>query len=424
MNSLSDSPTPLDPDSMAPAPNTRRWRRLLLVLALLGLLAGSYYVFRRWAVTLPAIPQINTAAADAEVAAAIDKARGDVASSPRSGVAWGEYAMLLHANGFDEAADECYAAAQLLEPGEPNWPYLQGYLHHNGPGGPDRALSCFQRAAELSPPDSMAHVRLADILLAQGELDRAEQRYQELAASGSGEAYAQFGLARIAAARNRLQESLQHLSAIVDDPLVRKRAATLRASIYERLGNQALAEQERQRLAALPEDHMRPDDPMEQVISRQIGVRAMIAKAQVLQQAKQVRQMVTVLRETVERYPKSDVAWASLATALTVTGDIDGAERAFDRSIELAPKTVKYRMMLGKLLTGRQRFDEALDQLRTAVRLNPRDGLAHLALGECLLEKGDDSAAAEAFEATLRYIPHQAAARKYLDQLEADQGRE
>ena len=169
---------------------------------------------------------------------------------------------------------------------------------------------------------------------------------------------------------------------------------------------------------------MRPDDPMEQVISRQIGVRAMIAKAQVLQQAKQVRQMVTVLRETVERYPKSDVAWASLATALTLTGDIDGAERAFDRSIELAPKTVKYRMMLGKLLTGRQRFDEALDQLRTAVRLNPRDGLAHLALGECLLEKGDDSAAAEAFEATLRYIPHQAAARKYLDQLEADQDRE
>jgi hypothetical protein len=40
-----------------------------------------------------------------------------------------------------------------------------------------------------------------------------------------------------------------------------------------------------------------------------------------------------------------------------------------------------------------------------------------LALGECLLEQGEDQAAAHAFQSALKYAPEDTAARRYLEQL-------
>jgi Tfp pilus assembly protein PilF len=270
----------------------------------------------------------------------------------------------------------------------------------------------------------MARVRLADMLLALSELNQAEQQYAQVAAASPGEPHVQLGLAKLAVARNHPREAIQHLAAIADDPLVRSRACALRASLYERLGDKTAAEGERQRLAALPGDSLRPDDDVAEVIKRQIGVRALIAKAEELWREKRTRQMVALMRKAVQRYPQSDVAWASLATALSATGDLEGSEQALRRSIELAPKTAGYRVRLGKLLTGQRRFEEAQQELRAAVSLNPKHGPAHLALGECLLEQGDEKGAAESFAATLRHAPGDAAARRYLDQLGSSRGSE
>lgn len=330
--------------------------------------------------------------------------------------------MLLHANGFDEAADTSYTAAQLLEPRNPKWPYLQGYLHHNGPGGPAKALRYFERAAEFSPRNSMARVRLADMLLALSELDQAEQQYAQVAAAKPDEPHVQLGLAKVAVARNQLRVAIQYLAPIADNPLVRSRACALRASLYERLGDKTAAQRERQKLAALPDDGLRPDDEVAEVINRQIGVRAFIAKAQDLWQEKRTRQMVAVLRKAVARYPQSDVAWSSLATALSATGDLEGSEQALRRSVELAPKTAGYRVSLGKLLTGQKRYEDALQELHAAVSLSPKHAPAHLALGECLLEQGEEKGAIESFTATLRYAPDDAAARRYLEQLRGSRG--
>src|SRR5690349_16292259 len=140
MTSISDSQHASNADSPAARTATKTWlRRLLGILVLLGAAAVGLYACRGWMLTLPEIPQVNTSGADAEVVAAVEKTRSEVEASPRSAQAWGDYAMVLHANGFDEAADVSYTAAQLLDPGNPKWPYLQGYLHHNGPGGAEKA---------------------------------------------------------------------------------------------------------------------------------------------------------------------------------------------------------------------------------------------------------------------------------------------
>jgi tetratricopeptide (TPR) repeat protein len=265
-------------------------------------------------------------------------------------------------------------------------------------------------------------LRLADMLLALGDFDAAEQQYRQAAEAHADPSLVALGLAKLAVARNQPARALEYLASIADDPLVRKRAGVLRATLLERSAEKEAAEQERQRLAQLPEDRMAAGDPIEKVIEREIGVRAMISKAQRLWNEKQPRPMVAVMRKAVKRYPDSDAAWSSLSAALSATGDAAGSEQALRRCVELAPKTVKYRLSLGKLLTGQKRYDEALQELRTAIELSPQDGLTHLALGECLLEQGDKEQAVEAFQATLRYLPDDAAAKRYLEQLAASDG--
>jgi Tfp pilus assembly protein PilF len=251
-----------------------KWRRFRpwLILLLLSIIVGVAFV-RLNRPTLPDVPTVNTVGADAAVAAAIRRARSAVASDPYSAKAWGELAMRLHANGFDEAADTCYTAAGLLERNNPDWPYLQGYLHHNGPGGMERAKPLFARAAALDSRSSMAAIRLADTMLALGELDAAQEQYDRIQKAKPGDPLVILGMAKLAVVRHQPNQALSLLLPLANDPLVRQRSAVLRFNLYSQLGDAAAATRERQLLAAMPVDGLRKDDPIIRIIDRQISVR-------------------------------------------------------------------------------------------------------------------------------------------------------
>jgi len=61
------------------------------------------------------------------------------------------------------------------------------------------------------------------------------------------------------------------------------------------------------------------------------------------------------------------------ANALSMVGQFDRAEVAFRRCISLAPKLVGAHTGLGIVLAEQQRLAEALDEFRTALRLDPND---------------------------------------------------
>jgi tetratricopeptide (TPR) repeat protein len=61
--------------------------------------------------------------------------------------------------------------------------------------------------------------------------------------------------------------------------------------------------------------------------------------------------------------------------------------------------------LLGRLMSLRDRRAEAIDALREAVRLTPRDAFPWASLGELCLEAGDLAGAAEALETALRLAP-------------------
>src|SRR5436190_3455770 len=152
---------------------------------LLGLLLASITAAAVWVYWPPfgptrPLPEIDLADADPEVLDAVEAARKAVRRTPRNAQSWGNLAMVLHGNGFENAAEYCYAAAADLDPREPNWPYLTGCLHQIGPGGPEAAIPLFERAANLDSSQSLARLRLAEMLLAAGRLDDAQQEFSKL----------------------------------------------------------------------------------------------------------------------------------------------------------------------------------------------------------------------------------------------------
>ena len=120
----------------------------------------------------------------------------------------------------------CYGAAASLDPEVPRWPYLQGDLYSHGPGGPEAALPYFRLAASRTPPNSVAQVRLADVLLELGRLDEADAEYRKVLAASKNDALGQLGLAKLAVARKQYKESLEYLEAIADIPEHDKRLAS------------------------------------------------------------------------------------------------------------------------------------------------------------------------------------------------------
>jgi tetratricopeptide (TPR) repeat protein len=390
--------------------------RLGLLAILLAALTGIWLWRAR--TPTPEIPDINLVGADPDVADAVEAARRAVEHSPRSAAAWGHLAMVLHANIFEKSADESYAAAATLDPSNPEWPYLRGFLHQDGPGGPEVAIPFYQQSASLSPPNSLARLRLADMLLAQGRLEEADEEYSKVLSADSRDSEAQLGKGSSAIARRQYEEALKILEPLAMQPQVKKQACELLASAHERLGNPAEAERQRQRRAELPEDEARPGDPMTRVGELEMGLRGRLRKADTLRQQQLFDESIALLKDTVKRYPESDQAWSNLGAALYQMRDRAGAEEAARKCVELAPKSAEYHLNLGMLLLGQKRFSEAAETFRKSVELRPTLGRAHLGLGESLLGLKDREGALESLREALRYLPGDQMLKQRLKQLE------
>jgi tetratricopeptide (TPR) repeat protein len=251
-----------------------------------------------------------------------------------------------------------------------------------------------------------------------GRLDAAEEEFRKVLAVEKNEPLAQVGLARLAVARRQYREAFPYLQSVAENPQVRKTACAVLATVYDRLGDQAAAEAARTRLAKMLPDQLRIDDPINLVSQAEVGLRAMLARAQGLLEQDRVGEMLAVVEDAIHRYPDSFEAWDALSIACEAAGDAAGAERAARRCTQLMPNSAEAWLGLGKLLIGQGRFQDAAEPLEKSIALNPRNGEAHFALGECRKGIGNLAAAAEAYRETIRQVPDHAAARQRLEEIQ------
>ncbi|CAH0372035.1 unnamed protein product [Pelagomonas calceolata] len=92
----------------------------------------------------------------------------------------------------------------------------------------------------------------------------------------------------------------------------------------------------------------------------------------------------------------------NLGVAVEHAGDVEEAQRCYERVITIAPKDARPHANLGALAAKRGALDEAIACHRKAVELNPDDPWLSFNLGDALEDAGDDESAIRAYEASIQ----------------------
>ncbi len=406
----------------SPAARTRR--RIVLGLAILALLlGGGWLAVALWrGPAAPVLPEVDLTDADPAVVRAIEQARQAVRSRTQAADAWGLLGMVLAAHGYHPAAVPCFTEAERLEPQEVRWPYFRGVAL--AVYDPDAAIPSLRRAVEWSGLGSEApRLRLAEVLLAQGKTEEAGEWFRLLLAADPGNGRAHLGLARLAAGRNDMAESLSHLEAAAAHPMTRKAAQTLLAEVHQRRGDTEAAARAARRAADLPEDPDPPDPYLDEMESYQVGKPAQLTRASKLLRQRREKEAVALMRQAVRDYPDSASCWLGLGRALVQAREYREAEQALRETVRLNPELVEGYFYLGVSHFERGDYLSAGPAFRRATELRPDYALAHYNLGHCLKRQGDRPGALAAFGAAVRLKPHFAQAHCNLGELLLGEGR-
>jgi tetratricopeptide (TPR) repeat protein len=118
------------------------------------------------------------------------------------------------------------------------------------------------------------------------------------------------------------------------------------------------------------------------------------------------RDDVSLYRHAIAAVPGNYIAYYNLASALEAQGQTDEAVIQLREAVRVRPYYVPARAELGQLLATQGHTDEALQELHTALRLRPDDPVAHYRLGSVLGSLGRNSEAATEFAETARLEPN------------------
>ena len=401
------------------APETLRggrriWVALLIALVVCGMVAGGAYAWRR-ARRGPAIPEValNLSGYDPEIVAAVERASGEVKREPRSAPAWGNLGSILMTHRFHQEALACLVEAEKLAPQEPRWPYLQAIvlLWSN----PDAALPKVARAAELAGDSTpVVRLRLANLLIERGELQEAEKHLRAVMAQGADDPHAQLGMGKIELARERLPEALAFLERATTSPQTARAATALIATIQQRLGNAAAAEEASRRAVALPRDVAMPDAFGADASELHTGLQAWLAQANRLLKSGKLLDALDLHEKAVANYPHSALAWQLLGHAQVEARNYAAAEKSLQKAIELAPEWSQSHFQLGSIYYAQRQRQKAAECFRRATELRPSYAVAHHNLGICLTTLDRRAEAIEAFRAAIRHDPRHADAHRWL----------
>ena len=132
---------------------------------------------------------------------------------------------------------------------------------------------------------------------------------------------------------------------------------------------------------------------------------AQVTLGEVLTVTGRPAEAVPVLRTVLESDPGSVPALLALVTALQRSGDMDGAEKAALRLVEIRPTSPTAVNRLGAIYFRTSRYEKAAAAFERAIALNPDLPRAHFNLGAAFLRLGRFGDAEKALQSSIRIEP-------------------
>ena len=397
---------------------TRRKAATIAVLAaLLALSCGR---------SVPPVPTVSTQGLDADVRAAIEKARDAAVAQPKSGQTAGNLGMVLEAHTLYQPAVLAYRRAVALEPKEFAWHYyLALSLQQSAQLEP--ALAAITVALRIRPDYVPAALKRGELLYKLGRFKESDAALTPLVAQNPNSAAILYQLGRV-------KFSQQDFAAAED--LYRRACQaypTYGAAWYalaeteKRLGHNTVTAKDFE-LAESYKDSNPPTNDLlfNNVLKLATGIENRLAEAKRLIAVRQFSEAGQLYKEVLKQYPDNLDALVNLLYIAQFPDQATAAETEdlYRRAKAVSPQLPHVYMYHGTALASQGKFDAAASEIEQAIKLKPDDPEAHSWLADLREKQNRPDQAIEQYRAALAAQPSYRAARMELGKILLTMGRD
>ncbi len=359
---------------------TRLAAALIVLFVSLGSLAAQEVA------TLPPLDDLEPAVAGQlrDARQQLDRIVAGRATRRNQAEAYGDFAQVLHAYEFFDAAEAAYRTAVRLTPDEPKWLYLLGYLYQQT-GRLEESADRFRAVLRVQPNDRTAAVRLGVVCLGLNRLREARDQFQSALATFPATAHN--GLGEVALREGRYDEAISHFrSALERAPQATAIHYSL-AMAYRSLGRLDDARAQLQRRGP---GEVRQADPIVDRLQTLIrGERLLIIQGSRAFDAGRFQDAADAFTRAIAVAPESLAAHRALASTLVRLGREDEAIEGLTRARSFAPDDEETVVSLSILLSHRERYREAIALLDDAQRRWPQRTATATTLSRLLASSPD-----------------------------------
>lgn len=387
--------------------------KIFLLITLVALaVGGGHWAWRR--ATAPRPPEVDLIGADPIVADVVRGARAAVEQSPYSADAWGQLAMILHANHFHQEARVCYRQAEALDPHDPRWPYLQ--TQYIGTTDPEELIPALKRAVQLTD-EPAPRLALGEMLLEAAEIDRARKHFEFVLEKDPDNARALLGMGRVAQLSGEFKQSLDYLSRSAKlEPKNRKTFAVL-AVVQGRMRMARAAERSRELATKLSNRSPWEDPFLAALVRFRTGQSVMLKDGDAAMRAGELDKALKCYQTAARLYPDSSKAQYGLGLCRFRRKEFEEAEARFRSALKIDRKMPEANFFLAALLSQKGKYRESVEHIKATTREKPQDAAAFFLLGQNLIRLNKHASALSAFKNSVNLRPNHLPAQRILAKL-------
>lgn len=345
-----------------------------------------------------------------------------VAEHPDDPEAIGRLGMAFRAQDLEDAAEKCFRAAAELAPTDYRWPYLLAVsLAEDDATAARRPL---ETAVHLAPDEAAPRLRLAEALLADGDLAAAAEHFAAVLQAHPQNPRALAGQARIyitqgdnAAARAALATACQLAP--------EQRALRIAfAQVLARLGEAEAAAKEAAAARELPDGPPAWPDPLvgEMLALRRDADSLSHEVANLLENDRSDEALA--LLQQLAAWQPGETRWSvPLATLLIQRRNYPAAQEFLAQALQRQPLAAELWLQRGVLAYRQAAWPAACQAFERAVELKPDYSDAWYNLGHAREQSGDPAGALAAFERSAQSQSDNLEALANAGRLHLDLGR-
>jgi tetratricopeptide (TPR) repeat protein len=374
---------------------------------------------------VPPLPTIPLNGLDADVRAAIEKARDEAVAQPKSGEATGRLGMVLEAHTLYEPAVLAFQRAIRLDPGEFRWRYYLAIALEYG-SKPDEALAAVSDALRIHPDYAPAVLKRGTLLLRLGRFQESDAVLEPLLVKNPGSAETLYTLGRVKFAQGDFTAA-ENLYRRACEAYPTYGAAWFGLAETERRLGRGAESDKNYRLAESYKDRKPPsqDQLLAEVQKLATGIETRLVEAKRLMDRRQFDEASRIYKDVLAHHPDNPDCLVNLLYMAQFPNQSspEEVEALYATASRVSPNIPKVHLYYGTALASQGKYEAAVRAIEKGISLKPDDGEAQAWLADVMMRQHNPTQAIVHYRLALQVEPSFRPARLMLGQLLITTGR-